>query len=282
MIETAAAGRTTPSIRDQARGILLGIPDRVSSLDNPALFSSLTGVSQAYLESEWKRGSGVTTCNAFTGAYARRLGSHIPLGTFWPETTLARAGKAHAWVPAGSGRNPGLGDIFVVQRHEPGQSFDVLHAGVVLDCRGATWTTIEAGQGGPRMGCDLILRKAGAFNRGKLKGWVDIDALFHGVRAAEETGARPVPTWLPGWWQVVWQGRSYFYNFDAGNGVRYSKAGVGGAINGTGQVRLDGEYSFTIHWPASGTVERFELDSAGRMRGRLNNTDPIYAAFIHR
>ena len=103
MIETAAAGRTASSIRDQARGILLGIPDRVSSLDHPALFCSLTGVTQAYLQSEWKRGSGVTTCNAFTGAYARRLGSHIPLGTFWPETTLARAGKAHAWVPAGSG-----------------------------------------------------------------------------------------------------------------------------------------------------------------------------------
>ena len=283
MNENAAVGsRTEPAIRNLARGILSGIPPQVSSKHNPAQFSALTGLTQDYLEREWARGSAVTSCNSFTGAYARRLGSHIVLGTFWPETTLARAGKAHAWVPAGSGRNPGYGDIFIVQRHNPDKPCDVLHAGVVLQCQGAIWSTIEGGQGGPGLGYDLVLRKSGVFDRYAIKGWVDIDALFHGARAAEETGARAMPTWLTGWWQVVWQGRSYFYQFDGGTGVRYSKAGVGGPINGVGQVRVEGDYRFTIHWPASGTVERFELDSAGRMRGRLNNTEPLYAAFIHR
>lgn len=282
MTEHAAAAPIAPTVRDRARAILGGIPNRVSSRDDPHLFASLTGVTQAHLEREWSKGSSVTTCNAFTGAYGRRLGTKIVLGTFWPETVLQRSGLAQAWVPAGSGRNPGFGDIFVVQRPDPRRHIDLLHAGLVIACNGATWQTIESGQGGPAMGQDLILRKAGVFERNKLKGWVDIDALFHGARAAEETAARAMPTWLTGWWLVVWQGRNYFYQFDGGNGVRYSKAGVGGAVNGSGQVRMEGASSFVISWPASGTVERFELSGAGQMRGRLNNVEPLLAAFLGR
>lgn len=285
MSETA--GVVPNTARQRAAGYLARVPFEVRSNGNRPLFFTLTGASHDDLEREWKAGRITTTCNGFTGNYARALGCKLPLGTFWPEKVLARAGKSHAWVPNGRDKAPGLGDIFVVDLFVPELKRNDLHTGVVLDCCGSFWNIAEAGQGGPRLQYDVILKRPRVVDVGRVKGWVDIEALFATdplslPAAAHETGARASPTWLEGWWQVAFRGSTYFYCFDTGNGVKYSRQGIGGMVDGRGNVRVDDDRHFTVTWPGTGAVERFEVSGAGTLRGRWNNAEPLFASFLRR
>ena len=160
----------------------------------------------------------------------------------------------------------------------PKKKLKNLHMGVVVGYSGGTWNTIEAGQGGPLLDYDIIRRKSEP--KSSVRGWIDIQALFPSQHSQPETGGRAAPTWLTGWWQVSWRNDTYFYKFDAGNTVTYSKQGIGGSVSGVGNFQLNSEFSITINWPASGTVERFELAAPGSMRGRWNNMEQIFAAFL--
>ena len=285
MIETAATRPNTA--RSKAAGYLAGLPMEVNSRDHEPLFITYTGVTQTFLKQEWAAHRITTTCNSLTGTYARALGCNLPLGTFWPEKVLARAGKSHAWVPNGRDKAPRFGDIFVVDLFVPELKRNDLHTGVVLDCCGSYWNIAEAGQGGPRLQYDIILKRPRVVDVGRVKGWVDIEALFATdplslPAAAHETGARASPTWLQGWWQVAFRGSTYFYCFDAGNGVKYSRQGVGGMVAGTGFVRVDDDRHITVTWPGTGAVERFEVSGGGTLRGRWNNAEPLFASFLRR
>jgi hypothetical protein len=154
--------------------------------------------------------------------------------------------------------------------------------GVVVRAYGGVWNTIEGGQGGPTMGTDIVCRKSES--KSSVRGWVDIQALFPGQYSHPEIGVNtiPAPMWLVGWWQVSWRDNTYFYKFNDGNTVSYSKQGIGGQVSGVGNFQMHSESSLTVNWPASGTVERFELAAPGSMRGRWNNTEQIFAAFLRR
>ena len=54
------------------------------------------------------------------------------------------------------------------------------------------------------------------------------------MQRGRSTRQRPAsaPPWLQGWWQVAFRGSTYFYCFDTGNGVKYSRQGVGGMVAG--------------------------------------------------
>lgn len=271
------------SIRAKAQAFLNAFPHSdVTSKYHGGLFTTYTGLRhQEDLVDKWKAGSFVTSCNGFVANYGTYLGlgKQFSLGDFWIDTRLPND-KKHAWVRAGAGKDPRPGDTFYIDQPNPGKGFNRLHMGIVVSCAGGVWNTIEGGQGGPGLNPPMdIIRRKSEVKHG-VKGWVDIQALFPSPYSRPETGARPVPTWLAGWWQVSWRNSLYFYKFEAGNTVRYSKQGIGGAIAGVGNFQMTSESSLTVNWPASGTVERFEVAVPGSMRGRWNNTEQIFAAFL--
>jgi hypothetical protein len=74
-------------------------------------------------------------------------------------------------------QRPQSGDFFQIGKK--GGRYE--HVGVILDSVGNNWTTVEAGQGGPKSGYDSIKRKGPRpFDPAKFMGWIDIEAYFEG------------------------------------------------------------------------------------------------------
>ena len=159
-----------------------------------ALFTKLTGATQAALESNWSKGGIWTTCNEFVGHYGATLGSKDYLGRFDIDAQLKKLGKSIAWAPRTDDSRPKYGDIFLVR------SATSLHMGISLNFEGDIWNTAESGQGGPKAKCDIIKRKRGNYADRNHIGWVDLELYF-------DTTAQlsPVPEWLAGWWKVIWR-----------------------------------------------------------------------------
>lgn len=195
-------------IRKKAKDFLDQVPpnkDVTSNGSTAALFTKLTGSSQAALQATWKledvekkkrRDAGqstaglptTTTCNAFVVQLGNAIGSPIPLGQFDIEQKLKKAGLGEAWIPANSGKKPGYGDVFKPRK---------VHMGVSLDFTGDLWNTVESGQGGPGLdytkGFDIIRRKQQKWESTSLEGWVDIEILMKIATKA--------PKWMIGWWR---------------------------------------------------------------------------------
>jgi hypothetical protein len=195
-------------VRKKADDFLKQVPatDVTSNGNTAALFTKLTGSSQESLQATWKqedipkkkrRDAGnndmsglatTTTCNAFVGQLSQAIGSPIYLGQFDIEQKLAKAGFKDAWVPAKSGKRPGLGDVF--------RPFK-FHMGVSYNFEGDMWSTVESGQGGPGVdytkGFDILRRKHQPWDPTKLQGWVDIEILMKLAQKA--------PKWMIGWWR---------------------------------------------------------------------------------
>ena len=170
--------RETPIVSDQLK-------------DGEDLYAKYTGgLTHQTLKTNWntinpktgKKGF-MTGCNAFVGWYSSKIGT-IYLGGFPIEEDLRKAGMHHAWVKSSSGGQPRYGDICL---HASGP-----HVSVSLDMVGGLWERLNAGQGGPKRGADVIDVSRGVWSQSALKGWVDIEAYF--------VQAEPVPDWLLGWW----------------------------------------------------------------------------------
>ncbi len=196
------------NVRETAKKFLDQVPsnkDVTSNGSTAALFTRLTGSSQAALQASWKvedvekkkrRDAGqstaglptTTTCNAFVVQLGNAIGSPIPLGQFDIEKKLKKANLGEAWIPANSGKRPGYGDVFKPRK---------MHMGVSLDFAGDLWNTVESGQGGPGLdytkGFDIIRRKQQPWNPANLEGWVDIEILMKIAAKA--------PKWMIGWWR---------------------------------------------------------------------------------
>jgi hypothetical protein len=266
-------------IRAKAETVLGPIVKRVPIYSNQLQngedqFARYTGgLTQDNLEKNWntvdpktKKKGMKTGCNAFVGWYSSQIGK-LYLGGFYIEEDLRKAGKVHAWVRAAAGGQPRYGDICL---HANG-----LHVSVSLDMVGGTWERVNAGQGGPKRGCDVIDVSRGTWASTALKGWVDIDAL-----SPQEA---PVPDWLQGWWAVEFRGDPYYYYFDVTHQVKWSEyrprdtmtrmMAIDGGV-GTFSVTSGGEV--TVRW-RSGTVEKFTKSSGDSLRGTSNDREPISA-----
>jgi len=89
---------------------------------------------------------------------------------------------------------PRTGDFFQIGTLDKPGNWYYDHVGVIIDCvddpKNPTWTTVEAGQGGPGRGFDLVKRKGPRLlnpvdpdhpkSKKELMGWLDIDEYFGG------------------------------------------------------------------------------------------------------
>jgi hypothetical protein len=251
------------SVREKAKAFLDQIPpnmDVASKGSTEALFTKVTGWTQAQLQSTWKtedipkkvrRDAGqstaglatTTTCNAFTGRLGGAIGSPISLGQFDIELKLKRAGFGDAWIPAGSGERPGCGDVFRMKR---------FHVGASYEFDGDLWKTVEAGQGGPgddyEKGFDVVKRKQQPWNPSLLQGWVNIEILMNLAKKA--------PKWMTGWWTFEVKGaKQYVWIPERGSALRLDNppqsSKVAPTIGGIkGEVTYDDDANgLSIVWP---------------------------------
>ena len=264
-------------IRSRAEEILKEVPllgQQINS-DGPtaALFTKLTGgMTQETLQKNWAKGGIMTCCNEFVGWYARRLGSQKYLGRFDLETFLPTISKGNSWVKSTADVRPKYGDIC---RHT------AFHVGISLDFDGDIWNHVDAGQGGPKAGHDIIKRTRGSapYDYTKLQGWIDLDLYFSAAQTV------PVPDWLFGWWKVMWRGQLYYYYFDANYRVQWTRIVPINTLlppndsEDTGTVEFKVPSTVTIRWGASGSVEVFAKPATdnGPMLGKWNNTEPLTA-----
>ncbi len=211
----------------------------------------------------------MTGCNAFVGWYSRAIGTTY-LGGFPIEDDLRKVGMHHTWVKSTSGGQPRYGDICL---HSSG-----LHVSVSLDFKGGDWARLNAGQGGPGRGADVIDVSTGVWNNGALKGWVDIEAYL--------APAEPVPNWLLGWWEVEFRGDTYYYYFDSAHQAKWSEYRPRDTMmrmlatdGGVGTFVATNRGDVTIRW-RSGSVEKFNrvlLASDEKMEGKWNDSAQITA-----
>jgi hypothetical protein len=229
------------------------------------------------LQPNWNAGGYKTGCNAFVGWYCRAIGSPVYLGGFDFEGPLRKIGKQHAWVRPSSGYQPRYGDMClhggVDKKGNP-----VLHASVSLGVDKGNWDRLNAGQGGPKMGADIIAVSSGPWSPALLKGWVDIESLI--------PAPQPPPGWIQGWWQVTFRGDTYYYYMDLKYQAKWSEVKpwdlMGPMLStdgGTGAYSVTNRGEVTLRW-RSGTVEKFQRDmysSGEAMRGTGSGGDPISA-----
>lgn len=106
---------------------------------------------------------------------------------------------------------------------------------------------------------------------------------FAGIAARLPAPTLIVPAWLPGWWKIGWRGDTYFYFFDRGGFVQYTKVPPGkGSTQPPVSPQDKGTYTVgvgnnvTVKWNSTGTVEKFE-GGPREMRGIWNDTERFAA-----
>jgi hypothetical protein len=270
-------------VRALAREVLAEVPENGQITSNgatAATFTRLTGTSHETMKKNWDTGGIMTACNGFVGVYARTLRAKIPgtkapdsyLGRFDLETYLPTIGMGHAWVKSTRDARPGYGDIC---RHTK------FHVGVSLDLdAGDYWNHADAGQGGKRMGCDVLKRSRSEqpYDYTKLQGWIDIEMYY----TTSPQKAR-IPTWLDGWWTVAWRGQTYYYFFNPNGKVKYTQAPPRDSLqipivqDDTGTFAIDGS-DVTIRW-TTGTIERLSksMMTDDEMKGTWRGKEPLSA-----
>ncbi|MBL8232037.1 MAG: hypothetical protein JNL98_26310 [Bryobacterales bacterium] len=219
--------------RDKAKAILAQIPNRdITSSGDKDLFTRFTNTSHATMKANWDGGGIMTACNGFTGWYSATMG-RAGLGVF----DLPGVGGS-AFVLSDGVALPQLGDVFRMKK---------LHVGVCLDCNGAEWTVLEAGQGGKSTGFDILRRSKRQFNPKDVLGWVNIDIWLD----PEEQKKDALRKSLKGAWNVELNGSKRAYTFTAKD-VSYVEKGkkVVGTWEADDQnVILKWPNGVTEHWP---------------------------------
>jgi hypothetical protein len=213
--------------RQEAQALLdreLPVGTEVRSNGQGERFKQLTGTSHDKLKDNWKTGGIMTACNGFASWYAGRMGITGIDSYFNLEAALAKIGKSHAWVPADGSRKPAYGDILHHTQGGTGLHVDVC-IGFTKDgrlMRAAAGQTLFKSPRKPEAETDVIKRVTGTgpFNFRNLVGWLDLEKFFLPAPAADE---RESSNWAMGWWDVK-DANQYFYFFDCGGHVQYTKS----------------------------------------------------------
>lgn len=177
-------------------------------------FGQLTGFSQSTLVATWKTKPGYTTCGDFVGHYCLAL--NLPwislLSTSDCQGYCESNGKGIAWIPNGMGLRPKTGDVFK-QVFPPNVKN---HTGVSICFDGDVWWTAEGGQGQPPQ-YDSVKKKSSNKLSNGVVGWVDLE-----LWAEANDKKYPLPSWLVGFWKVLYQGYEYYYYFGVDRRAAYT------------------------------------------------------------
>lgn len=142
-------------------------------------FLELTGCSHEALKKQWDDQASLppeqraykTACNEFAGRFGSAMGlGHV--AAIDPYDYLKSLRALDAWVYPDGHAWPRCGDIV---QHVLKYGY---HVCISLHLAGDDWTSVDAGQGGPKRGHDVIKRVGRKFSGCNLKGWIDLDRLF--------------------------------------------------------------------------------------------------------
>lgn len=281
------------NIRERARILLNDIPEdtditsngtsRVSTTGETMhdMFERLSNSSHESIIERWKSPDNFTTCNGFTGYFSTRLGSPVTLGRFDLETYLPSIGKGYAWVKSTPDTRPKYGDIC---------RYSIYHVGISLDFDGPYWKHVDSGQGGRKIGYDIIRRAKTKepYTHTMLQGWLDLDLYFDGTPPTMNGAALKqqikVPIWLKGWWAVTCGAEKSWYKFDGDGNVYASAVAPSDAtqppliVTDSGRLQIDSRDKFAVDWKTTGRYERlFHQMGTLAFTGKRNNIEPIAA-----
>jgi hypothetical protein len=278
-------------IRDDAR-TLLNFKVPIRSDKDAAQFAPMTrGMTHATLISNWKAHpppdkTVLTTCNEFVNWYCASLKFTVLLGGFdFSIQGILKKNKLEvAWKPSSSlADSPKFGDILYWDSKKR------THTDIAMDFDGggALWR-MASGQGGPKwdksktppeldlsQSFDMINKVTSRDEKGNpvkwdrtaLAGWVDIELAWPQVQ--------PVPQWLLGWWEHVYDdsGETYWYHYGRDHVVRWTgirpvsfKSPVMANDGGAGRFTTNEPQKVAITWN-SGNPEDYTWDGGSGMTG---------------
>jgi hypothetical protein len=278
------------NIRDDARK-LLSFKVPIRSDKDPAQFTPMTrGMTHATLISNWKAHpppskTVLTTCNEFVNWYCASLNFTVLLGgfDFSIQGILAKNKLEVAWKPSSASADPPkFGDILYWNSKKR------THTDIAMDFDGGVLWRMASGQGGPKWdesktppeldlnrSFDVINKVTSRDKHGNpenwdwtsFAGWVDIELAWPQVQ--------PVPPWLLGWWEHVFDdsGETYWYHYGRDHVVRWTgirpasfKSPVMAKDGGPGRFSTKEPQRVAITW-SSGNPEEYTWDGGSGMTG---------------
>lgn len=175
------------AVRTAMLNILIANVPRTGLNSNMAAFESLTGFTTATLKSQYWDVEGspnrnFTTCNAFLGRMAGKLGAKPGTWLSKGVLELQRADRdvPGSWIEPSSGKTPKPGDYYSVPLTlENGWVQKFGHVGIIGEIKDGNWTSVDGGQGGRKSQLDWIKWvPRGVMEPSRLNGWIDIDLYF--------------------------------------------------------------------------------------------------------
>lgn len=106
--------------------------------------------------------------------------------------------------------------------------------------------------------------------------------------AASGTGL-PLPTWLPGWWEVAWRGDTYYYHFNVTQQATWTQVRPITnlmpplIVNDTGKFIVDPGPTISIKWGRTHSEEKFTVDVGSKpptLSGLWNGTERVTAIHL--
>ena len=146
------------------------------SSSNSALFARYAGKSHEQLKALWKVKPSLTTCNGLAGKMFNKLFVSRKRGINGLSFDLkgqCLAKAPLAWVSQANNptARPGYGDIMSYKA-------PALHASISLGAQLKFWTVIQSGQGGSKVGADIIAKGKEDYPINRIVGWINVAILW--------------------------------------------------------------------------------------------------------